>query len=83
MYRFILDNPLLASAICVETPPPALPDMTASFRELRDAGVGYVVVHNLILLNNPHCPQLKGYLHRAFSGVPVHFTDGEITVYKL
>jgi hypothetical protein len=83
MYRQILTNDLLSASMCVKESPARVPNMPTALGELKAAGFSYVIVHNLVLLNNPFCPGLKAYLHRAFAGIPIHYTDGEITVYKL
>lgn len=83
-FAFISSNPFLRASVCVQkidhhTEPPY---MKTSLERLRLAGVRYVVIHNLILINDPDCAWLKDYLQQQFAGRQPYFTDGEITVYK-
>jgi hypothetical protein len=84
-FMFIRGNPLLASSVCYDriNVPPVLPDLDVSLERLRRAGVRYIIVHNVMLANEPVCGWLKDYLHRTFAGFKPYFSDGDITVYRI
>lgn len=62
---------------------PTSADRDAALAELARNHVRYVIVHNLILHNDPTCLRTTAYIRGFFRGMPHVFADGEITVYSV
>ena len=82
---FIAKNQLLRQSVCRKNAPDeiALPERAAALRELEQAGVRFVVVHHLVLHNDPLCDYPRRFLLKFFAGVKPYFADGDVTVYEL
>lgn len=78
-YRALLADPLLANTLC-DTKKAQLPYPGRSFDYLKNLGVRYIVVHNLILTTQ--CGQITEFVRGYFAGQRPYYADGEITVYS-
>lgn len=81
-YLFINLNPLLYNSMCQELPPAQMPHPGQALKQLAEANVKYVVVHNLIIHTQPECDQAGIYIRNFFAGKKPYYSDGEITVYS-
>ncbi len=79
-FDFIRSNQLLFNSAPCNLYPPNI-DKQQTLKQLADANIRYVVVHNFIL-QSQNCPPLTIFIHKFFENNQIVFSDGEITVYS-
>ncbi len=84
-FAFLKANPLLNASVCAKNAPPAPAsiDRAETYRQFRNAGVRYLIVHNLTLHNADICAEARKVIRPFFDGEKPVFADGEITVYEV
>lgn len=92
VFAFIRSNDLLQQSLCRPdgdvvnmaegkmTQPSSRTDTLRAFDEQQ---VRYVIVHNLILKNDPACAAAAPKIRDFFNGLPHTYADGEITAYSV
>lgn len=81
-FSYILSNNLLKGSICQENIS-AQRDLKKDLTDLKNNNIKFIVVHNLLLRDEPACSNASVFLKDYFKDQPIYFSDGEINVYKV